>query len=293
MKCPESIEELKELEKLIPLCKVTLFEQAKARIETGAAKSLHEASRQLAEETGRKPETIERAIQREQETKGVTVSPVTSDKFKPLVLNDSEKKVILKEAKSINKAIQETKRAEVIERLESISAKEAKAIEGVYDVIVIDPPWPMEKIERDVAPNQVAFDYPTMSEEEISNIVIPVADDCHVWLWTTHKYLPMSFRLLDTWGLKYVCCFVWHKAGGFQPWNLPQYNCEFCLYARKGSPVFVDTKAFMVCFDADRGIHSEKPKEFYELLNRVTAGRRLDMFNRKPIDGFDGWGLEA
>jgi len=292
MKCPESIEELKELEKLIPLCKVTLFEQAKARIETGAAKSVSEASRQLAEEMGKDPETIRAQVRRGDEG-GQLSSLSGTDKFKPLVLNDSEKQVILKEAKSINKAIQDTKRAEVIERLESISAKEAKAIEGVYDVIVIDPPWPMEKIERDVAPNQVAFDYPTMSEEEISNIVIPVADDCHVWLWTTHKYLPMSFRLLDTWGLKYVCCFVWHKAGGFQPWNLPQYNCEFCLYARKGSPVFVDTKAFMVCFDADRGIHSEKPKEFYELLNRVTAGRRLDMFNRKPIDGFDGWGLEA
>jgi MT-A70. len=37
-------------------------------------------------------------------------------------------------------------------------------------VIVIDPPWPMKKIERDVAPNQVEFDYPTMSEEELFDL---------------------------------------------------------------------------------------------------------------------------
>jgi hypothetical protein len=36
-----------------------------------------------------------------------------------------------------------------------------------YGTIVIDPPWEMEKIKRDVRPNQVAFDYPTMTEAEL------------------------------------------------------------------------------------------------------------------------------
>jgi N6-adenosine-specific RNA methylase IME4 len=190
-------------------------------------------------------------------------------------------------------ALREIKRQEKVAELEDIEVKKVKALDGVYDVIVIDPPWPMRKIERNVRPNQVEFDYPTMSEEELAAMKIPSSESCHLWLWTTHKFLPMAFRLLDVWGFKYVCAFVWHKPGGYQPLGLPQYNCEFVLYARKGTPSFIDTRAFPVCFEAPRGRHSEKPEEFYEVIRRVTAGRRIDMFSRRVIEGFDAWGQEA
>jgi N6-adenosine-specific RNA methylase IME4 len=189
--------------------------------------------------------------------------------------------------------IRELKREEVVAKLEDIAVREVKAVQGVYDVIVLDPPWPMEKIERDVTPNQVAFEYPTMTEQDMADLKIPAADDCHVFVWTTHKFLPMALRLVSAWGFKYVLTMVWHKPGGFQPFGLPQYNCEFAIYARKGKPQFVDTKAFPVCFSAPRAAHSAKPEEFYELLRRVTAGRRLDMFNRRDIKGFDIWGNES
>jgi len=194
---------------------------------------------------------------------------------------------------NVNRAITEIKRKQAIQRLENIEVKESKAIEGVYDVIVIDPPWPMKKIERDVAPNQVEFEYPTMTIDEIKALEIPCADDCHVWLWATQKYLPDAFDILKIWGMKYVCTFVWHKPGGFQPFGLPQYNAEFALYARRGSPEFIDFKDFKLCFDAPRAGHSEKPELFYDLVRRVTVGRRLDMFNRRAIGGFDSWGKEA
>lgn len=196
-------------------------------------------------------------------------------------------------AKSYADAVREIKRDEVVERLNDVSAREVKKLEGKFDVIVIDPPWPMQKVERDVRPNQVTLEYPTMTEEELNELEIPSADNCHMWLWTTHKFLPMALRLLDRWGFKYVCTFVWHKPGGPQPYGLPQYNCEFAIYARKGTPEFIDFKAFNTCFEAPRGAHSEKPEFFYDMVRRVTAGLRADMFNRRKIEGFEGWGNEA
>jgi len=213
------------------------------------------------------------------------------------VKKSSEGRGLLKQVRkgeiTLAEARRQVKKADVIAKLEDVSAREAKELAGEYDVIVIDPPWPMEKIERDVTPEQVAFEYPTMQEAELAAMQMPAADDCHVWVWTTHKFLPMCLRLLEVWGLKYVCTFVWHKPGGFQPFGLPQYNCEFAVYARRGTPQFIDTKAFPVCFDAPRGKHSEKPEAFYEVVRRVTAGRRIDIFNRRKIQGFDVWGKES
>jgi len=163
--------------------------------------------------------------------------------------------------------------------------------DGKFDSIVIDPPWDIEKIKRDVRPNQVAFDYPIMSEDELvaygAEVAARSADDCHLFMWTTQKYLPFAIStLLPAWGYRYVCLFTWHKPGGFQPIGLPQYNSEFVIYARKGTPKFIDTKAFPTCFEAERREHSRKPDCFYETVARVTDGRRADWFARGPRDGF-------
>ena len=179
------------------------------------------------------------------------------------------------------------------EKFKVLRKKEVELITNEYDVIVIDPPWQMEKIKRDVAPLQVGFDYPTMTIEQIKQIKLPAAKDCHLFMWITHKQLPFGFEILKEWNAKYVCVFVWHKNGGFQPFGLPQYNCEFVLYARIGTPVFCDLKQFNTCFSANRTGHSKKPDSFYEMIKRVTAGKRIDIFNRRDIEGFDKWGNES
>ncbi len=162
-----------------------------------------------------------------------------------------------------------------------------------YRTVVIDPPWPMEKIAREVAPNQVGFEYPTMTIDEIIRLNIPADEDCHLFVWTTQKFLPETFSIMSAWNFRYVFTMVWHKNGGFQPFNLPQYNCEFVVYGRRGTPDFIETKAFPTCFQAPRREHSRKPDEFYDLVRRVAPGPRIDFFSREQRPGFDQFGNET
>jgi N6-adenosine-specific RNA methylase IME4 len=168
---------------------------------------------------------------------------------------------------------------------------------GRFGTIVIDPPWPMQKIEREVRPNQVSFDYPVMSEDELrafgGSIELMAAENSHIFMWTTQKFLPLAMELVELYGFRYVLAMVWYKRGGYQPIGLPQFNCEFVIYGRKGTPKFIDTKRFPCCFEAPRREHSRKPDEFYDLIAGVTAGPRIDVFSREPRDGFAQFGNEA
>ena len=162
-----------------------------------------------------------------------------------------------------------------------------------YKTIVIDPPWPMTKIKRHLRPNQHGFDYPTMDVSAISAMNIPLDTDGFVFVWTTQKYLPVTFSIIEAWHLKYRFTMTWHKPGGIQVFNYPQFNSEFVVCATAGNPKFVSTKAFNTAFHAKRRGHSVKPEEFYEVLRNTTPAPRLDMFNRRIISGFDAWGDQA
>ena len=166
--------------------------------------------------------------------------------------------------------------------------------EGQYRCIVVDPPWPMRKIERDQRPNQNEhLDYPVMPLEQIVGMDLPAADESHLYLWTTQRFIWAAKEMLENWGFSYLAVMVWHKAGGFQPFGLPQYNCEFVLIGRKGGLEFDSTKNFPLCFEAPRREHSRKPDIFYDLVKRVSPEPRIDMFSREPREGFAQHGAEV
>src|SRR4051812_11072656 len=96
----------------------------------------------------------------------------------------------LKQAVEEAEALERTKQIRIQRSEERRTENEAMrlanplpVVEGKYGTIVIDPPWDMQKIGRDARPNQVEFDYPTMSEEELSAFPIAdmAADNCHLF----------------------------------------------------------------------------------------------------------------
>ena len=93
--------------------------------------------------------------------------------------------------------------------------------------------------------------------------------------------------------MRYRKTFVWDKRAGVQMPGLPRYNAEFALCASRGRPKYLETRAFSTCNRWPRQGNSVKPDGFYELLRRVTAAPRIDVFSRRAIEGFARWGDEA
>jgi len=171
---------------------------------------------------------------------------------------------------------------------------------NTYHCIVVDPPWQMQKIEREERINQAGFDYPTMSVAELADATHPkwhgaapaalAADDCHLYLWTTQKRLPEAFGMVEAWGFKYQCMMTWVKNVGFTPFSW-MYSTEHVLFCRKGNLPLLKN-GLRLDFKAKVREHSRKPNEFYELVRRASPSPRIDLFGREPREGFDVWGSE-
>jgi N6-adenosine-specific RNA methylase IME4 len=166
--------------------------------------------------------------------------------------------------------------------------------EGKYHSIIIDPPWPMPKIERDERPKQdEELDYPTMSLEDIK--ALPIRDlaqpDAHIYLWVTHKFLPFGLELLEEWGFRYQCVMTWRKNVGITPFSW-MYDTEHVLFGRRGN-LPLGQLGLRLSFDAPVVGHSVKPDVFYERVAAASPNPRLDMFPGVEHEGFEPWGLEA
>lgn len=169
--------------------------------------------------------------------------------------------------------------------------------DGRFSCIVIDPPWPMDKIEREVRPNQgPVLDYPVLTLDQIADdAIVPVqakaADDCHIYLWVTHKFMPDGLDLLDHWGFNYQCVMTWRKNVGITPYSW-MYDTEHVLFGRRGN-LPLEQLGLRLSFDAPVTRHSAKPDVFYHRVIEASPGPRLEMFARQPREGFTVWGNEV
>lgn len=154
----------------------------------------------------------------------------------------------------------------------------------------------MQKIEREVRPNQGRYlDYPTMPLGEIADLPIRDLVDpagAHVYLWTTHRFLPDALALLVAWGCRYECTLTWRKQVGPTPYSW-MYDTEFALFARAGERLDLKRNGLRLSIDAKATGHSRKPDAFYERVCAASPERRLDMFAREPREGFLIWGDEV
>lgn len=135
--------------------------------------------------------------------------------------------------------------------------------DGAYDIVVINPPWKYSGVD-------------SMTVDEIINLNLPFADNAIVFLWTTIRYLPSGFRVLEKWEVKYKNLITWRKKiGGIGHWG--RVVTEHCLLGVKGKPV-ADFKKISSFIEGKKSEHGGKPNEFYQMIDQTCFGRKLDVF---------------
>lgn len=173
---------------------------------------------------------------------------------------------------------------------------------GGFRTIVADPPWKYGswgKATPESRPNCKTYEMPyqTMSVSEISALPVAecAADDCDLYLWTTQKYLPDAFNVLAAWGFKYCQTLTWCKTPrGTGQGGLFCPTTEFLILGRKGKmpkKPRIDSTWWNV--KRPHNSHSTKPEFFQDLIETVSDGPRLELFARRPRDGWAVWGNEV
>jgi N6-adenosine-specific RNA methylase IME4 len=194
--------------------------------------------------------------------------------------------------KDIKKENAKIARTEYIEKQkQDIEAGTHTLPAGKFEVICIDPPWNY-KTQYDAGGRRVANPYPEMTQEELKQLIIPASDDCIMFLWTTHKFIFDAKELLDYWGFNYRNILVWNKEQ-IGMGDLFRMQCEFCLIGIKGKPVFNNNHTHRDIFTETRREHSRKPQKFYDMIEKLCIGRKLDYFSRENKKGWEVYGNET
>lgn len=167
---------------------------------------------------------------------------------------------------------------------------------GKYSVLYVDPPWEV-KAGPDWGSGEESKDllYPTLSLEEITNLPVSSlsAENAHLYLWVINKYIQESYDIVRKWGFEPSCLLTWTKpAHGMGLGGTFIQTTEHLLFCRKGT-LEAKKRIDTTWFHYKRGRHSEKPQEFRTMIEEVSPGKRIELFAREKVKGWDSWGNEV
>jgi N6-adenosine-specific RNA methylase IME4 len=121
--------------------------------------------------------------------------------------------------------------------------------------------------------------------------IVSVADAARVYAkraLCTLEVVNHAQRILDAWGFEYKGTFVWVKPQigmGNYWWN----SHETMLLGVRGG-LRGQSGSERSWMERERGLHSEKPEEVRERIERLSPGPYLELFGRRPVDGWTVYG---
>ena len=204
-------------------------------------------------------------------------------------LPEATREAIAQREMTLSQARREVKAKEVTKR---VSLPDAK-----YRVLYADPPWSYhDKADAGaVQAGGAERHYPSMSIAELC--ALPISALCEpnavLFLWVTSPMLCESFAVIKAWGFSYRASFIWDKVRH----NMGHYNSvrhEFLLICVRGSCQPDVVKLFDSVVSEERTTHSKKPDTFRAIIDFLyPRGKRLELFARGAVQGWDTYGFEA
>jgi N6-adenosine-specific RNA methylase IME4 len=169
-----------------------------------------------------------------------------------------------------------------------------------YRIWYADPPWSYGNsgaIGDNDNYGRAERHYPTMSIAELcamgADIKTACEDNAVLFMWVTSPLLAECFPVIKAWGFEYKTSFVWDKIGH----NFGHYNSvrhELLLVCTRGSCTPDNPKLYDSVISIEKSrVHSEKPEEFRHIIDNIYPnGRRIELFARRAVEGWDAWGNE-
>ena len=158
-----------------------------------------------------------------------------------------------------------------------------------YNLIVTDPPWLYQTYSERGIEKGASAQYRCYEVEEIRDRwpMGELADvHCLFLCWGTAPLLDRQIDCVKRWGFVFKTLLYWHKV-------FPSGKTAMGTGYRVRS-MAEPHKALPGLFQGVRRRHSQKPEEFYQLVDRRCAGlrRRADVFARQVRWGWDAFGDE-
>ena len=274
----------------------TLAKQAKARQQDAGRRKHPQKSAEAPRERETREQLAKMAqVSRDTLAKGKLIAARASAKVKRQLRSGEVS--INKAHETIRQEIERKKRIPVIDAMRANNPKFDPT--GPVSIILADPPWQYSKDPYGRDTWAVEAKYPTMPTEKIC--ALPVAQkarkDAVLFLWGTNPKLPDAFKVIESWGFRYVTCMVWVKDRfGMGCYGRQQHELLLIAKRGKGLPVPRRKNRPPSVIFAKRRKHSAKPFVVHKLIEQMYPeyeNDRLEMFARKARRGWLRWGNQA
>jgi N6-adenosine-specific RNA methylase IME4 len=159
---------------------------------------------------------------------------------------------------------------------------------GQFRVILADAAWDYGSGARSGNDH-----YPTMSIAEIAAMDVRslAADNAVLFFWVTAPLLFACEPIIKSWGFVYKENIVWDKVRGITGSYINVCH-EHLLICTRGCclPDRLTPALDSVQTIPRSDVHSQKPDQFYEMIERLYDGPYLELFARRPRAGWSSFG---